>query len=154
MTRKNARWEFLFITVLSALFFFWWIRRLLEEEAAVETERPPVRSKSLVLAPRPAAQPTPVEPEPPSPEPPAEPDNLKRIEGIGPKISGVLQAVGITTFSQLAATTPENLHLIVKEAGIRVAFPESWPEQAGLAAKGDWDALSTLQSTLKGGRRV
>jgi predicted flap endonuclease-1-like 5' DNA nuclease len=153
MDRKDARWEILLITVLSALFFFWWIRQLQKEEKPLKEERAPVRSKSLVLSPRPAAR-TPVEAPPPSPEPPVEPDDLRRIEGIGPKISGALQAAGITTFAQVASSTPEELHRMVKAAGVRVAFPESWPEQAGLAAKGDWEALKTLQSTLKGGRRA
>ncbi len=154
MDRKSARWEILLITVLSALFFFWWIRSLLEEEKkGQKVERTPVRSRSLVLSPGPA-KPFPAETPPPVQEPPAGPDDLKRIEGIGPKISGVLQAAGVTTYAQLAATTVENLHLIIRAGGIRVAFPESWPEQAGLAAKGDWEALENLQSTLKGGRRV
>jgi hypothetical protein len=30
--------------------------------------------------------------------------------------------------------------------------PESWPEQAALAAKGDWDALKKLQDELDGGK--
>ena len=153
MTRKNARWELLLITVLSALFFFWWIRRRSEEEMALQVQRTPVRSKSLVLSPRPAVR-APSQSGPPSQEDSPEPDELKRIEGIGPKIAGALQAAGITTYAQLAATTPEKLHLVVKAAGIRVAFPETWPEQASLAAKGDWGTLETLQSTLKGGRRV
>ena len=147
MTRKNARWELLLITVLSALFFFWWIRRRSEEEMALQVERTPVRSKSLVLSPRPAAR-------APSQEDSPEPDDLKRVEGIGPKIAGALQMAEITTYAQLAATTPEKLHQIVKAAGIRVAFPETWPEQASLAAKGDWGSLEILQSTLKGRRRV
>ena len=160
MDRKSTRWEILLITILSALFFFWWIRSLLEEEKKRQkVERAPVRSRSLVLSPGattppPVEMPTPVEPPPPVQEPPAEPDDLKRIEGIGPKISNVLQEAEITTYAQLAATSVEDLHQIIKTGGIRVAFPESWPEQAKLAAGDDWEALKTLQSTLKGGRRV
>ena len=153
MDRKSTRWEILLITFLSALLFFWWIRSLLEEEEKRhKAERSPVRSRSLVLSPGPATPP-PAE-TPPIQEAAAEPDDLKRIEGIGPKISGVLQDAGVTTYAQLAATFVEDLHQIIKRGGIRVAFPESWPEQAKLAAENDWDALRTLQSTLKGGRRV
>lgn len=85
----------------------------------------------------------------------AEPDDLKLIEGIGPKINGVLNEAGITTFEQVANTSVEDLTRIVKvEGGVRIAFPESWPEQAALAAKGEWEALERLQDQLQGGRRT
>lgn len=87
------------------------------------------------------------------PAPPM-PDDLKRIEGIGPRISDLLQAAGITTFAQLAATDVSRLDQIVREAGITLADPVTWPEQASLAAAGEWDALEALQDELKGGRRV
>ena len=85
-------------------------------------------------------------------EPP--PDDLKIIEGIGPKISSVFQAAGIATLAQLAATEVDELKRILREANIRLGDPETWPEQAGLAAEGKWDELAALQDSLKGGRRV
>jgi len=54
----------------------------------------------------------------------------------------------------LAETDVRLLREILDEAGIRIADPETWPEQASLAAKEDWQGLQTLQSTLKGGRRI
>lgn len=84
-------------------------------------------------------------------------DNLKRIEGIGPKIASVLQAAGITTFAQLAAAEVSQIEQILEEADPRLrrlADPSTWPEQAQLAASGDWDALAALLNELKGGRRV
>jgi len=91
-------------------------------------------------------------------EPPAavtKPDNLQRIEGIGPKIADILNGHGIMTFAQLAATDVGRLQQILEEAGPRyqLANPETWPEQANLAAAGDWTALATLQEGLAGGRR-
>ena len=83
-----------------------------------------------------------------------DPDNLERIEGIGPKIAQALQRAGITTFAQLANRSAESLSEIVKEAGIRLAFPATWPEQAALAAADRWTELKELQGKLKGGRRV
>ena len=80
-------------------------------------------------------------------------DDLTAIEGIGPKIAGVLRQAGIGTFAQLAATDVARLTEILHEANLRLAVPESWPEQAELAAAGDWDALKELQDRLKGGRR-
>lgn len=86
---------------------------------------------------------------------PVVPDDLKIVEGIGPKIEGILHAAGIKTFAQLAAAPVDQLEKIVREdAGIRVAFPDTWPEQAKLAAANAWDALEKLQDELKGGRRA
>ena len=82
-----------------------------------------------------------------------EPDNLKLIEGIGPKIEQILNAANIQTFAQLAATEVSQLEKIVREdAGIRIAFPDTWPQQAQLAAAGEWEAFTKLQEELQGGR--
>jgi predicted flap endonuclease-1-like 5' DNA nuclease len=81
-----------------------------------------------------------------------DPDDLKRIEGIGPKISSILNEGGITTFAVLAATDTQRLQELLDEAGIRLAVPDSWPEQASLAAAGKWEELGALQDSLKGGR--
>jgi predicted flap endonuclease-1-like 5' DNA nuclease len=81
-------------------------------------------------------------------------DNLQRIEGIGPKISQVLQTAGISTFAQLAATDVGRLEQILNEAAMTLADPATWPEQAKLAAASDWRALDVLQDELKGGRRT
>lgn len=82
----------------------------------------------------------------------AKPDDLKKIEGIGPKISSVLSEAGITTFNKLATLTVEE----IKEAlagKVRISHPESWPEQAQLAAEGAWEQLKALQESLVGGRK-
>jgi len=83
-----------------------------------------------------------------------EPDDLKKIEGIGPKISGVLGEKGILTFSQLAKATESELKEILVNAKIRIANPTTWSEQATLAADGKWEELEQLQDELKGGRRA
>jgi len=81
-------------------------------------------------------------------------DDLQVIEGIGPKISALLKANGVTTFRQLASTPFERLHEILAEAKLqRLANPASWAEQAQLAARDDWEGLRQLQAALKGGRR-
>lgn len=82
-------------------------------------------------------------------------DDLTRIEGIGPKIAIVLQSNGITTFSQLAASTADQLRTILKAAGgkYHLSDPTTWPEQAAHAAVGKWQDLENLQQQLKGGRR-
>jgi len=84
-----------------------------------------------------------------------QPDDLKKIEGIGPKINSVLQAAGVHTFADLAtATVPELEKIVRHDAGITIAFPDTWPEQAALARDGKWDDLEQLQDDLKGGRRA
>jgi predicted flap endonuclease-1-like 5' DNA nuclease len=81
------------------------------------------------------------------------PDDLTAVEGVGPKISKLLEQAGITTFPQLASTRVEDLRQILQDANLHIIDPETWPEQASLAAAGKWDELSQFQSTLKGGRR-
>jgi predicted flap endonuclease-1-like 5' DNA nuclease len=81
-------------------------------------------------------------------------DDLKRVEGIGPKISKLLRESGISSFPQLAATDVEHLREILNKADLPFTDPATWPEQAKLAAQGDWKALDTLQEKLKGGRRI
>jgi hypothetical protein len=81
-------------------------------------------------------------------------DDLTRIEGIGPKISGLLQEAGISTFAKLAEANVDFLREIISNAGLTaLSDPGSWPEQASLAAKGEWKRLEALQEELKGGRR-
>jgi predicted flap endonuclease-1-like 5' DNA nuclease len=84
------------------------------------------------------------------------PDDLTRIEGIGPKISTVLRTSGISTFAQLADCDPEQLRDILEASDprlLRIADPTSWPEQAKFAADGDWEGLQELMGELKAGRR-
>jgi predicted flap endonuclease-1-like 5' DNA nuclease len=84
---------------------------------------------------------------------PPEPDDLERIEGIGPKVAELLQSAGITTFEQLAQVDVEHLGQILKEVGLAMINPATWPEQAKLAAAGDWDAFQALQAEVKSNRR-
>ncbi len=86
------------------------------------------------------------------PEPAA--DDLRRIEGIGPKTAAVLVAAGVRTFAGLAAADVEWLRGVLRQSGLRLGDPRTWPEQAALAAAGDWEGLAALQGQLKGGRRV
>jgi hypothetical protein len=81
------------------------------------------------------------------------PDDLTRIEGIGPKVAKVLNTAGITTFADLANAKAQDVQEKLRAAGLQMMNPEGWIEQAALAAKGDWSALEKLQGELKGGRR-
>ncbi len=86
--------------------------------------------------------------------PPANPDNLTKIEGIGPKIQSMCNAIGIYTFAELAKTNISDLRQMLDSEGKHFAVhdPASWPAQAQLAFEGKWDELEKWQDELKGGR--
>jgi hypothetical protein len=84
----------------------------------------------------------------------AKPDDLKSLEGIGPKVAKLLNENGIHTFSQLAAADAAKLKEVLDAAGYAYMDPQGWIEQAHLAAKGDAAGLQKLQDELKGGRRM
>lgn len=83
------------------------------------------------------------------------PKDLEKIEGIGPKIAGLLVENGIVDLAALAQADVEQLRTILKGAGSRYATadPTTWPEQAALGARGDWSGLTELQKKLDKGRR-
>ena len=83
-------------------------------------------------------------------------DDLKIIEGIGPKIADTLVAAGITTFADLAAATAEKVKEILdaSEGNFNAADPSTWAEQAQLAADGKMDELKELQERLNGGKEA
>ncbi len=160
--------------VLLEWLVLWWLRRRSEAAQAStapakvvahavppKVEAPAVKAAPAVPIAEPV-QPAPVaEPVPPAPvaeavkAAPLVPDDLKIIEGIGPKIAGILAECGITTFAQLAETDVSRLKEIIAQAGLTaLADPTTWPQQAGLAAAGKMDELEVLQGQLKGGRRA
>ncbi len=83
-----------------------------------------------------------------------EADDLTKIEGIGPKIAELMKAENINTFADLANTDVDKLKEILAAAGGRYKShdPSTWPQQAKLAAEGNWDELKKLQDELDGGR--
>ena len=84
----------------------------------------------------------------------AKADDLKLIEGIGPKGAEVLNAAGINSFADLAAASAEKIKEILdaSEGSFNAADTTTWPEQSQLAADGKMDELKELQDRLMGGR--
>ena len=80
-------------------------------------------------------------------------DDLKKIEGAGPKAAEALVNAGYETFAKVAKATPEELSNVLSEASSRLAHivTDTWPKQAKLAADGKWDELKELQDKLDGG---
>ena len=125
-------WIIIFILVLALV---WWLlsrstRQSEVEEAEIETQVAEEHTKDF-----------------------AHMDDLTRIEGIGPKINSLLQEAGISSFVQLADTNVSKLDEILDTAGITLADPKTWPEQAELAAGNQWEELEKLQGELSGGRK-
>jgi large subunit ribosomal protein L21 len=83
----------------------------------------------------------------------AKADDLKKIEGAGPKAAEALVVAGVDTFAKVAKMKPEALSEILTEASSNLAHlvTDTWPKQAKLAADGKWDELKELQDKLDGG---
>jgi len=73
------------------------------------------------------------------PEPDGEPDDLKRISGIGPGIEKTLNELGVFHFHQIAAFTPENVAWVNRRLRFKGRIErEDWIGQARtLAAAGE-----------------
>jgi len=150
-------WWAWFVIIVVVIFLFVLLWRWLGlskggEQPIPATSEPVTQPKSRTASPAVTAEPAPAL----IAEKPAQikSDDLTTIEGIGPKISSVLQGAGINTFAQLASMDLMALEATLQAAGMRLADPTSWAEQAKLAADGKLDELKALQDTLKGGRRV
>lgn len=77
-------------------------------------------------------------------------DDLKIVEGIGPKIEVLLKNAGIDTWQQLSKTELSSIKAILHAAGpkYRLASPESWSLQARLANNEEWSKLKQVQDKL------
>ncbi len=74
--------------------------------------------------------------------PAATPDDLTQLAGVGPRASAALSTAGITTYAALAeANEPQLRHALHESDMAPPANVGTWPMQASLAAKGDWQGL-------------
>lgn len=80
-------------------------------------------------------------------------EDLTIIDGIGPKTDDLLRANGIGSFAQLARLQVADLLDILEAGGasFRLANPQTWAEQASLAAENRWSDLKRLQQDLVDG---
>ncbi len=81
-------------------------------------------------------------------------DDLRVVEGIGPKIAALLRDEGIGSWAALSQVDVETLRAILEAAGARFRMhdPGTWPRQAALLARGQWDEFKALTEQLVGGR--
>lgn len=81
-------------------------------------------------------------------------DDLKLVEGIGPKIEGLFHNFDIKTWKALSETTVAKCQEVLDSGGDRylVHDPASWPMQARMAYEGKWKALVRWQEEHKHGK--
>ncbi|MDG1785562.1 MAG: hypothetical protein P8H61_06540 [Ilumatobacter sp.] len=79
-------------------------------------------------------------------------DDLRVVEGIGPKIAELCAGIGVMTWRQLAETDIGTLQSMLDAAGSRFKMhrPGSWPQQAALLSSGQWEEFVALTETLAG----
>ncbi len=81
-------------------------------------------------------------------------DDLKLVEGIGPKIEELFHAAGYKTWASVAATEPAKLKEVLTAAGERFQMhdPGTWPKQCQLMVDDKWAELKKYQDFLDGGK--
>ena len=68
---------------------------------------------------------------------PAQPDDLKLISGVGPKIEGILHSLGIYTYAQVASWTQAEREWVDGYLNFKGRIDrDDWVKQAGALAKG------------------
>ena len=149
MTDKSWLLLIVVLIVLAVIWWWWWNRRsttpstVSKKDLNVPLSVPTTQATSAPQA----------APSAPAASTSVRPDDLTIIEGIGPKIAGLLNAAGIQSFAQLSVTDTAKIADILKANKLQFTDPTTWPEQAGLAAAGKTAELEALQNSLKGGRR-
>ena len=81
-------------------------------------------------------------------------DDLKVIEGIGPKIEGLFHNYNIKTWDALAHVTVAKCQEVLDSGGdrYRVHDPSSWPMQAMMCYENKWKELYRWQEEHKHGK--
>ena len=81
-------------------------------------------------------------------------DDLKIVEGIGPKISDMFSDAGIKTWKALSDTAVADCQKVLDGGGNRykVHDPASWPMQAKMAYEGKWEELGKWQDEHNHGK--
>ncbi|XLS29006.1 hypothetical protein ACJD0Z_17635 [Flavobacteriaceae bacterium M23B6Z8] len=81
-------------------------------------------------------------------------DDLKVVEGIGPKIEGLFNEAGIKTWKALSECSVEKCQEVLNSGGdrYRIHNPGTWPKQAKMAYENKWEELKKWQDSLKGGK--
>jgi large subunit ribosomal protein L21 len=137
---RNGHRQYLTELVIESIFTSGADKSATKKEAAPKQETPKKEVAAKVGTPKKAA-----------PKKAVSADDLKKVEGIGPKIAETLIAAGISTFAELAKIDSAKIDEIIGDVrGNHVT--DTWPAQAKLAAEGKWDELKKWQDELDGGK--
>jgi len=81
-------------------------------------------------------------------------NDLKLIEGIGPKIEGLFHNFDIRTWKDLAEISADKCQEVLDSGGkrYRIHDPASWPMQAKMAYEGLWEELFEWQEKHRAGK--
>nr|WP_299338016.1 hypothetical protein [Allomuricauda sp.] len=81
-------------------------------------------------------------------------DDLKIVEGIGPKIEGLFHNFNIKTWKDLSEASTDQCQKVLDSGGdrYRIHDPASWPMQAKMAYEGQWKQLKKWQDDHKAGK--
>lgn len=81
-------------------------------------------------------------------------DDLKIVEGIGPKIEGLFHNFDIKTWKALSETSADTCQKVLDSGGkrYRIHDPASWPMQAKMAHEGHWEQLAQWQEKHRAGK--
>ncbi len=81
-------------------------------------------------------------------------DDLKVIEGIGPKIEKLFHGFEIRSWEDLSKASVHKCQEVLDSGGdrYRIHNPGSWPMQAKMAHEGKWKALARWQEEHKAGK--
>lgn len=81
-------------------------------------------------------------------------DDLKIVEGIGPKIEGLFHNFEIKTWKALSETSVKKCQEVLNSGGdrYRIHDPASWPMQSKMAYEGAWKKLIKWQDEHKAGK--
>lgn len=117
-------------------------------EARPAKEAPARSAEAPAPVPPPASAPAGASPFLPAPDGPR--DNLRQIKGIGPKLAGKLEELGVFHFRQIASWTPEQMAAVDEKLGNFAGRParDQWQEQARLLAAGDIKAYEKQHGKL------
>jgi len=83
-------------------------------------------------------------------------DDLKIVEGIGPKVEALLKESGVKDLKQLSQANSPKLKEILMRGGGRFELHDTstWVDQASLAVSGKFDELEQYQNLLITGKAV
>jgi predicted flap endonuclease-1-like 5' DNA nuclease len=106
----------------------------------------PVAAEPVAETPAPAPEPA------PAPAPAAKADNLQLLKGVGPKMVGLLNGLGVTSFQQIADWTDADVARIDPQLGAfqgRIAR-DAIVDQASYLARGDKAGFEAKYGALGG----